>query len=246
METITTFFRIALSGLFVLVGLNAGFSQHQNQGVETPVTKSSTYIIEISPEFREKNTGALRFGASDPNILFSAVNPVDNSMPLLVELKIPEGTPISSIIEIEMEMETGRPLWHVTVADILGNSEQNDVSFRPAGPPSGNHDHSTSIVVPPHIGGGTPGGGQYSATPKFPVSLYPNPATDQIHIVTEGEILWGVTEILDITGKKMGEWPIGAASDRATIDVSSLRPGIYIVRFRTDKETFAKKFQVSR
>lgn len=242
MKTRTTLFRIAVSGLFVLGGLSAVFSQNQDQGVEPLVSKSSTYIIEISPEFREKNAGAIRFGASNPNILFSAINPLDYSMPLMVELNIPEGIPMSSYVE----MDAGLPLWHVTVADILGNAEHDDVSFRPAGAPSGNHDHSTSIVVPPYIGGGTPGGGQNSTTPKFPVSLYPNPATDNIHIVTEGEILWGVTEILDITGKKMGEWPIGAASDRATIDVSSLRPGIYIIRFRTDKETYAKKFQVSR
>ena len=71
------------------------------------------------------------------------------------------------------------------------------------------------------------------------ISLYPNPTTDLINIsfadVNAGEAQF---QIIDITGKviKVAQAPINSGSIQ-TIDVSSLKPGIYQVGVKLNGST---------
>lgn len=176
---------------------------------------------------------------------------------LVMQVDIPAGTPVGTTFNVSFD---DKPLWHVTVADILGQSESEGTgmdAMRPIDVSSvisltnttpGGGSNPTSVSTPSTVNTGS-GLGSGKNQPKMDV--YPNPATDQITIVTEGEVLWGVTEVIDITGKKVLEIPTGSNApatgiDRLTIQVSQLKPGTYILRFKTDKDTYTKRFQVAR
>jgi hypothetical protein len=71
------------------------------------------------------------------------------------------------------------------------------------------------------------------------LALYPNPATDMIHI----EYTRPITEIriFDIVGQVVGEFKT-TGSRNYVIDISELKKGIYFVRIRDDENTlFSQK-----
>lgn len=172
---------------------------------------------------------------------------------VIVNITVAGGLPVTAGFSFVFN---GKPDWHVTVADILGHAEgQGDDEFENFRPlditdmfsqTTPSSPGSSSISAPPAVTS-TPGG--KGAQPKM--DLFPNPTTEFITIVTEGEVLWGVTEIIDLTGKKILEIPTGYNSpsigaDRVTLMVGQLKPGTYIVRFKTNKSVYTKRFQVSR
>lgn len=177
---------------------------------------------------------------------------------LITDVNIPAGTPLGSTVLLTFD---GKPFWHVTVADILGQDDgegsDQPVSLRPidiegliSGGGASTGTTNPNATSTPEVSTGSPTtSGIGKNQPKM--DLYPNPATDQITIVTEGEVLWGVTEVIDITGKKILEVPIGSnipatGIDRLSITVSQLKPGTYFLRFKTDKDIYTKRFQVAR
>ena len=64
------------------------------------------------------------------------------------------------------------------------------------------------------------------------IKIYPNPASDVLNIlITENNFEIEKTEIYTITGQKVLE------SNKKTISVSSLSPGIYVVKIKADNNT---------
>lgn len=62
------------------------------------------------------------------------------------------------------------------------------------------------------------------------VTIYPNPAKDEVSIVVDGLTTDATATIFDIQGKVVGRYIVAAATGRATVDVSTLTDGTYIVR----------------
>ncbi len=205
--------------------------------------------IEIQvPASARAGAGGIYLTSDDAPVHFSVITTADPNAPLLLAV-LPAGTPLNSLIKVSGD---DFPLLHVTVADILGNSQNDysDVIVRPVWFAESTHDYSNSISTPPGAGGGsTPPSTGIKTKPD--VLVFPNPTTEHLTIVTEGEILWGVVEVLDITGKKTGEIPTGAQSpvagtDRVTLYLGDLKAGIYLFRFKTDKNVYTRKVQVTR
>ena len=192
-------------------------------------------------------SGGIQLHSNHTPVNFSVITPADQNGPYL-QATLPAGTPLGSFITITGE---DFPLLHVTVADILGTAQNDysDVIIRPVLYAEPVHDYSNSVSTP-----GDFGNGSYPSTgikTNEDVFVYPNPANNQITIVTEGEILWGAVEIVDITGKKVGELPTGSFScfggpDRITLSLDSLKDGIYLFRFKTNKDTHTRKVYVIR
>lgn len=197
-----------------------------------------------------KGNGVNYIAVDDIPVKFSRLHSSDPEFLRLIT-ELPQGTPVSSSIKIPVD---GFPVLHVTVADILGNSQNDysDVIIKPVWIESGSFSYSNSIsspAYPPH-GAGEGSIIQSGGIKTDPdVQIFPNPANEYLTIVTEGEILWGVVEVLDITGKKTAEISAGnhsrvGGSQRTTIPLADLRPGIYLFRFRTDKNVYTRKVQV--
>jgi uncharacterized repeat protein (TIGR01451 family) len=71
------------------------------------------------------------------------------------------------------------------------------------------------------------------------VKLYPNPANDQITLVTDG-ITYGSCVITDIVGSNVMEQAI--THSKTQIDISGLSQGIYFVTLKGNNETVVRKF----
>jgi endonuclease I len=72
------------------------------------------------------------------------------------------------------------------------------------------------------------------------IHLYPNPAKNQVHIESSENIQ--TIEIIAVSGNRM--LINGIRQTRSVIDISTLRPGLYIVRIQTDHTIHATKLQV--
>jgi hypothetical protein len=232
--------------LFKVPSVNAQQSSAPSVGV---LSGPLTIDIHIPPprSAGRSLSGGIQLHSNDTPVYFSVITSSDPNAPYL-QATLPAGTPLSSSIIITGE---DFPLLHVTVADILGNAQNDysDVIIRPVGYAESFHEYSNSVSTPGGAGNGSSQSSGYKT--QVDVSVYPNPANSQITIVTEGEILWGAVEIVDITGKKVGEIPTGSFScfggpDRVTLSLEGIREGIYLFRFKTNKDTYTRKVHVIR
>lgn len=78
---------------------------------------------------------------------------------------------------------------------------------------------------------------QTGETKETAVSLYPNPATSDLHIASEG---LQKVEVIDLTGKTI--LAVTAYHDDLMLDITSLRTGIYFVRTTSRRGVTTKKF----
>ena len=87
-----------------------------------------------------------------------------------------------------------------------------------------------------------------NARPSFPVSLtdlYPNPTSGEVIVTMEDEVQ-GII-LYNTQGQPVGGWKIlSLAGNRATLDVSALPAGPYLVRIATPRGTVTKKLVVQR
>jgi|GEM_PF-1665751 len=247
------------ASLMVMAGLSASYAQ--SNAINAPnqptggTAEEASYEISLADNVTKSGSGRQPFSieCSSSSVVITEAG-LNSQGALRYNITIPQGTPLGVSVSLVMN---GIPFWHVTVADILGqNNSDPDVAMRPLGidnsesENNGDDDGSTAIILPPVVNTGSNTASSIGSKASK-IDLYPNPATDQISIVTEGEVLWGVCEIIDITGKKILEIPTGVSVpangiDRHTIMVSQLKPGTYLVRFRTNKDVYTKRFQVAR
>lgn len=78
---------------------------------------------------------------------------------------------------------------------------------------------------------------QTEESPETTVSLFPNPATSDLHIASEG---LQKVEVIDLTGKTILTVP--AYYDDIMLDITTLRAGVYFVRTTTRRGVTTKKF----
>jgi len=82
---------------------------------------------------------------------------------------------------------------------------------------------------------------------SFPVSVYPNPAGEQIHI---SATLPGATsaalEFYDLSGRVLERKTIDTLPAENTLDVSGLAPGTYFIRILTSAGVESRKLVISR
>jgi len=140
---------------------------------------------------------------------------------------------------------------HVTVQDILGvddNSPAQTVNSNvnlTGTPATVGGPGSTPVNIASPQGSN---GNSTSAAPAMSISIYPNPTTDGVNVVTEGEIIFGVVEVIDLTGKtvKKSSTPSNGDGNSSNIYIplSELKSGMYLLRFQTDKNIYVKRIQV--
>lgn len=140
---------------------------------------------------------------------------------------------------------------HVTVQDILGvdngspaQSANDNIKLTDTPASAGGSGSVPLSSVTPQGGGNTVQG----ASPAVSISIYPNPTTDGVNVVTEGEIIFGVVEVIDLTGKtvKKSNTPSNGDGNSSNIylSLSELKAGMYLIRFQTDKNIYVKRIQV--
>lgn len=61
-------------------------------------------------------------------------------------------------------------------------------------------------------------------------SIYPNPAQDEVTISIDDLTSDAKATILDMRGRVLGEYTLSATTGKATVDVSALVDGVYMVR----------------
>ena len=86
---------------------------------------------------------------------------------------------------------------------------------------------------------------QYAVSiPEYPnvsMKLYPNPATNTLHVELEGlDDPQGTITVADITGVVVQH--VETSQRGVTIDVSHLTPGLYVVSFRNKNGVTVRKF----
>lgn len=64
----------------------------------------------------------------------------------------------------------------------------------------------------------------------LPVEIYPNPAQNEVKIVVDGLNDDATATILDMQGKVVGKHTVFATTGKATVDVSTLTDGSYVVQ----------------
>jgi len=74
------------------------------------------------------------------------------------------------------------------------------------------------------------------------ISIYPNPA--QNHLTIKGLVSNSLVTVFSIGGEKM--MGVKNQSDNLTLDVSTLKNGIYIIRIRAESGVLNKKFIVNK
>lgn len=74
------------------------------------------------------------------------------------------------------------------------------------------------------------------------ISVYPNPANDMVNV--EASSLISNIEIFSISGQKIGEY--AANGNNASINISSLSNGLYLMKINTENGVINEKFSVIR
>jgi hypothetical protein len=78
----------------------------------------------------------------------------------------------------------------------------------------------------------------YEAKPEI-VSVFPNPANDLVNILFKNNTGEYSLQITDNSGREIAAYSL--AGEANTLDLSTLKPGIYYIRLITDNQTFIKK-----
>lgn len=98
-----------------------------------------------------------------------------------------------------------------------------------------NHHHTEQVPV------AAPNSGSSSFVRDMLV--YPNPAKDELGVVTVGEILGKSIVIVDMSGKVHKEVTVAENSHKTTIDITDMPAGIYLVNLTaTNGKTYIQKF----
>lgn len=78
----------------------------------------------------------------------------------------------------------------------------------------------------------------------FKVSVYPNPTAEWLNVeAPDAPAAFGL-ELFDVTGKPLQFLPAEAQSERRTVDLSGLTPGMYLLRLRTEDRKTIKTFKI--
>ncbi|MGL4597628.1 MAG: T9SS type A sorting domain-containing protein, partial [Bacteroidia bacterium] len=75
-------------------------------------------------------------------------------------------------------------------------------------------------------------------------SLFPNPATTTLYLSnnTKTNTTEANYQILDLTGRVVQEAPVSPAETRTEIDISTLRPAVYLIRVQ-DASGVSRQFR---
>ena len=107
-----------------------------------------------------------------------------------------------------------------------------------------NNDANQFVTVRAYYGACLTASTQENADDLPMLNAFPNPANGQVtikHNLKSG----GILLITDITGKTIKNQPISAESNQTTVDISDLRPGIYVYSLESGaKRILSKKLVV--
>ncbi|MDF2456528.1 MAG: hypothetical protein K0R51_2521 [Cytophagaceae bacterium] len=72
------------------------------------------------------------------------------------------------------------------------------------------------------------------------ISVYPNPAAERVNISFVDPTSEGVLKLLDITGNELASEMIVAGTDKTTLELASLKQGVYILLYNGEAQQFVK------
>jgi len=76
------------------------------------------------------------------------------------------------------------------------------------------------------------------------ITIFPNPVIDETNVVTVGEILGRTIEIMDLTGNIVVKTNVTQGSRQTVLDLSMLKPGVYVLMYQTEGgQTISKRIQ---
>jgi hypothetical protein len=84
--------------------------------------------------------------------------------------------------------------------------------------------------------------GSVQISSEIGLTLYPNPAVEQITISSRIPQIFKNIEVFDLAGRKMPVAIFKGVENNATVIVNSLTSGIYIVKIQTEKQEYTSKF----
>lgn len=76
------------------------------------------------------------------------------------------------------------------------------------------------------------------------VSVYPNPATSELFIVNESNIMIDAIQVVDMFGKTIYSTPVGTTENKHSIDIKQLTSGTYYLKLQTPQGFIVKAFNV--
>ena len=80
------------------------------------------------------------------------------------------------------------------------------------------------------------------AYPSTLLDIYPDPSNSFLHLALHKRIRGGRLSIVDLNGRSVFQAPL--ESMRTTIEISSLKPGIYLLTIRFDRESLTAKLYI--
>lgn len=84
--------------------------------------------------------------------------------------------------------------------------------------------------------------GTAAPAPEIRANVYPNPATNYIHVELDGDNPGGVVEVLNILGQPMLQFEITGTDNM--FDISTLPQGIYFVNIESGNQRVVRKIRV--
>jgi hypothetical protein len=196
--------------------------------VHVATRNSGSYIKEVNPVL-----GGLEvIIGMDPETFYS--NP-DNDGGIIIEIVGVDN--ITGVDATDGNNGTSVPTGFTTIDEDPGTADgvQNN--------PTGIHGQSGTNYS---NAGGTSGGVvNVSPTTSFKdITVFPNPVMDQTNVVTVGEILGRTIQIMDLSGHIVLTTGVAKGSRQTVLDLSMLKPGVYVLMYQTEGgQTISKRIQ---
>ncbi|MBC7487296.1 MAG: DUF4465 domain-containing protein [Cytophagaceae bacterium] len=73
------------------------------------------------------------------------------------------------------------------------------------------------------------------------ISVYPNPAADRVNVSFVDSASEGILQLLDMTGNELASETIVVGTDKISLELTSLKQGVYVLLFNGDAQQFIKQ-----
>jgi Domain of unknown function (DUF4465)/Secretion system C-terminal sorting domain len=228
-------------------GTGADFAVFENGFTNGDLLFAELAFVEVSSDgetfFRfpaVSNTDASlqteNFSYTDPQLLYNLAGSAQANYGTPFDLQ-----ELSGIAELDINKIT-----HVKIVDVVGSIDTLYSTFDKNGNAvndpwktdfiSGGFDLDAVAVL--HENSVT---GVISMRDQFnTLSVYPNPATDQVTVSFIDPASEGVLQLLDTTGNELASETISLGTDKINMNLSDLKPGVYVLLYNGEAQQVVK------
>lgn len=208
--------------------------------------KQSSYKIDDSGKiWTLDGNDVLPFESYRKNVAIAK----ENKIPFMVQEfgvynKTPHDVTIGFLTDLSkffQENNIGWALWNFTGSFGIINSDRADVQYETyLGTYKLDREMLNALTQPV-----TSAGAELKST--LPLSIYPLPAKEQLNVLSKD--MKGSTEfdIIDLTGRMIRHFTVDVTGSQAVrLDVSGIRPNMYLLKVSGNGKTYTAKFLISR